>query len=135
MLPPPTVRHEASLPLCRGEPYVPSRRVRGDIFCYPAKHLLQRAIVEQHEAFRACYEQVLARDRDARGSILARFTIGDDGRVPHLCIEDSEIDDRFFVECVADAFQQASFPATHDHSTCPVQTFAYPLLFRPVGEG
>lgn len=105
------------------------------MFCHPAKHLLERAIVEQHEAFRACYEQVLARDRDASGSIVARFTVGDEGGVPRLCIEHSEIDDRDFVECVADAFVRASFPATHDDSTCPVQTIAYPLLFRPVGEG
>jgi len=127
-------RAEASLPVCRGEPYTTDRAITLSC-CYPDPNRIRHAIAAQHEAFRACYEQVLRRDRDARGSILTRFTIGDDGRVPYLCIEDSEIDDRYFVDCVADAFAAASFPETPDTAGCPVQTVAYSLLFRPVGEG
>lgn len=137
------------LPLCEGDPTAdearwlalshaqilatarPAMQAR---MCHRATDI-QEAFRARHPGLRACYEDALARDREARGLVGARFTIARDGDVPLMCIATSEIQDAALVECLLDVLEHVQVPAAD--ATCQGgerQRVTYPLVFTPAEE-
>lgn len=124
----------ATAQVCIGTPYTTDRDVTLSC-CYIMPNTITRVVRGEHPRLRACYHAALARQPPELAvepvRVTARFTIGDDGSIPHVCVQNSDIDDGAFLACIAAAMSELEFPETAPGSGCPVPTVAYPLTFVP----
>jgi tetratricopeptide (TPR) repeat protein len=111
--------HAIRAPLLRMGPTTVSGRLPPEV--------IQRAVRQRYGAFRACYEQGLARNPQLAGRVSMRFVIGRDGRVSHVTNHGSDLPDQAVVACVLGQAYALSFPEPEGG----IVTVVYPLLFAP----
>jgi hypothetical protein len=72
---------------------------------------LQAALESQTEAFKACYESALRRDRNTKGKMGLELRIEKNtGKVSSASIEKSNIGDAKMKQCVAGAAEEMALP-------------------------
>jgi hypothetical protein len=86
---------------------------------------INRVIKASAGKIKACYQSALASQPDLKGKVVAKFTIGPDGKVVSAAVQGmgAGVDD-----CVRAAVEQLVFPATGNKSTV-----SYPFLFNGGG--
>lgn len=102
--------------------------IDGDSDKKPAGRLhpqvIQRAVREHYGVFRKCYEAALARNRELKGRVSARFVIDRDGNVSN---GGSNLPDEETISCVLRAFYDIRFPKPEGG----IVTVVYPIMLEP----
>jgi hypothetical protein len=75
---------------------------------------------------RACFDAGLVRAPDIGGRVLLRFTIGSDGRVRSVMVDEDELGDAVVTDCLRAELSSWQFPRPRDG--VPI-TIAYPFVF------
>ena len=104
------------------EPGAPDARVQGSL----DRNVIARPIRAHHAAFRACYEDLLAFEPDAEGTVTASFAIRADGTVD--AVEINGFDPRLDA-CVCREMLAVQFPRFGSARFGRVQV-SYPFTFR-----
>jgi len=79
-------------------------------------------------SFRRVFERALRRSPKLSGKLVLTITIGTDGRVDEVKLEDSTLNDRALAEGLMRVIRKWRFPPPADGA--PV-TIRYPLVFSP----
>ena len=95
---------------------------------YLAREPIQRVIRERLDDVRGCYQAALARDPEARGRIVVRMLIEQDGRVVEASLLTSQIPDPEFERCVVAAVRTWVFPPNGRGGRIAIH---YPFLLSP----
>jgi hypothetical protein len=95
----------------------------------PAEQI-QQTVRAAFDAYRACYEGGLARDRKLTGRVDVRFVIARDGSLPFALVRpqaDAPLRDPEVLSCLQGEFEKLTFPPP----VGGIVRVAYPLNFMP----
>lgn len=118
---------------CVGKPSrVERKHVKSKaLCCYTPPSYFMTRVREKNDALRACYDAALQRHPDARGRVVTKFIIEEDGSVDRACDAGSTVGDPEMVACVLRVFTTLAFDAYTAGNPCPPPTIVYPLQFKP----
>jgi hypothetical protein len=91
------------------------------------RDLVRRVIKRQQRQVRACYEQALARDPEARGKVTIKFAIDLKGDVSQATITEDTLSDPEVGRCVQGVIRSLKFPTP---TGGPI-IINYPFVFQP----
>lgn len=74
------------------------------------KEVIRRVIRQHLGEVKQCYEDQLKKDPSLAGRVMARFTIGADGKVTESGIEETSLKSPACEKCIADAVRGWEFP-------------------------
>lgn len=131
--PAPEPEHPETSGTCVGKPSrVERKHVKSKASCcYIQPSYVMTRVREKRDALRTCYDASLRRHPDARGLVLTRFIIEEDGSVDRACDAGSRVGDPELVACVLRVFTTLSFDAYTAGEPCPPPTIVYPLQLKP----
>ena len=101
----------------------PARAAEGQL----DKDLIRRVVRAHLPEIRHCYNQALALDPEARGSVVIDFTIGVEGKVTHTALAASDMKDAAVPTCMREAIGRWLFPKPEGGA---VQV-SYPFVLEP----
>jgi hypothetical protein len=73
------------------------------------KNTINDKIREHHSALEQCYEGALQRNSAARGRIVTRLVIAEDGAVSAACVQRATLEDGEAVECMLEELRSVRF--------------------------
>jgi hypothetical protein len=88
---------------------------------------VRRIVQAEYGRFRTCYEPALRAQPSARGRVVVRFVVGEDGAVQMSSDGGSDFPDENVVACITRAFMSLSFPPA---AGGPMNV-VYPLVIEP----
>ncbi len=88
---------------------------------------IQAAVRAHYGAFEACYKDGLAKDAKLTGTVVVRFTAGEDGITKDAVDEGSTLPDKAVVACVIAEFKRATYPKAQ----AGLLTVVYAIAFAP----
>ena len=106
------------------------RQAKADIMGSLDKDLIRRVVRSHINEVRYCYNQVLARDPNAKGRVSIKFQIDTKGKVVAAIVNESTMKDSSAGTCIATAVLRWTFPAPPAGSTGLV-TIIYPFVLEP----
>lgn len=74
------------------------------------KDSVRQVIRDRYTEIRACYEPQLKRQPNLKGTVIARFMIGEDGSVASVDMTSSKLPSTKVVDCVGQVFSTMKFP-------------------------
>jgi Ca-activated chloride channel family protein len=90
------------------------------------RHIIRRIVRAHIGEMRGCYNAELVRDPQAKGRVVVKFMITEDGHVSAVAIESSEIASATMGKCLSTAVARWRFPTSEGASTAMV---SYPFVF------
>ncbi len=91
------------------------------------KDLIRRVVAAHIPEIRACYNQALASDPEAKGRVVLDFTIGEQGRVTRSVVASSDMADAWTPECMRAATMGWLFPKPDGGEV----VVSYPFVLEP----
>ncbi len=92
------------------------------------REAIARFVKLRIRAIVGCYERELKRNTSLRGKVTVRFTIGENGRVTDVEIDENTLGNDAVISCIKTTVRLWAFPIKGNE--CPV---AYPFVFTPAG--
>jgi hypothetical protein len=93
-----------------------------------APDVIRKVVRGNYRVFRGCYEGGLRRHARLEGTVILRFAIDRDGKVPRVGMAaGSDLPDCGVWACMRDAFQQLEFPPPEGGSV----NVSYPIRLQP----
>jgi TonB family protein len=86
-----------------------------------------QSAVQHSKGAQHCYEELLRRDRDARGKMLVDLRVEEDGSICHAGVLESSFEDELFHTCILDHVRAWTIPGRPDG---PLQIHI-PFSFKP----
>lgn len=74
------------------------------------KEVIRRVIRQHLGEVKQCYEEQLKKNPNLAGRVMARFTIGPDGKVTDSSIQETTLSNLACEKCIADAVRGWEFP-------------------------
>ena len=87
-------------------------------------------IEQKHDALRQCYVDRLRNGSEASGTLTLKWTVGRNGDVESIEVQDDTLGDEPLQTCVRDLLRTMSFPEPRGGDTC---SFVYPFEFSTQG--
>jgi TonB family protein len=91
------------------------------------REALARYVKQRKAAITGCYEKELKRNPSLKGRVVVRFTIGTNGRVTEIDIEENTLGNDAVGSCIRSVIRGWVFPFKPESEA----TVAYPFIFSP----
>jgi hypothetical protein len=123
---PSTPRLPVCVPATASQPVAKTESATGSKAQLPPE-VIQRIVREHFPRLRKCYERGLGQDPKLEGRVATRFTIGSDGALTCVGLDQSTNMRADVADCVVQSFSAIRFPPPESGTV----TVVYPIMFSP----